>query len=348
VDSFTALDTGLVEASAGKRRPDRSCLARPDFQARVRAARRATRSGMMAEKLRPGAGATGAATPAADDRNGIGDGIPLKASILARSAWSGSGALARHQPTETGKGQLMRVVLGAALLLSGGAAAAEGWSFAITPYLWVSGIDSTIPTPLGAVDTSARFGDIIDNLDFAAMGTIEARKGRLGAKVDAIHLAVSTENETPQGIPFEQADARLKSWIVTGAGTWRGFETDKVAIDLTAGFRFMRIGTALDLTGGLGPDRSFDRSGSWVDPVFGTVVTWQMAEGWYARGSGDVGGFGVSSDITFQGLVALGYRFSNRVSAEAAYRHLEVERTGDGGDFRVAIKGPQLGVRIGF
>jgi hypothetical protein len=243
----------------------------------------------------------------------------------------------------------MRLLLGAAaLLLAGGSAQAEGWSFAVTPYLWISGIDSTIPTRFGPVDTSASFGDIINNLDFAAMGTLEARKGRLGVSLDSIYLAVSTEGEPPLGVAFTESDARLKSWIITGAGTWRGLETEKVSIDLTAGFRFMRLGTALDLTGGGAPAFSLDRSESWADPVFGTIVTWDVTDRLYARGSGDVGGFGIASDITFQGMLALGYRFSNSISAEFAYRHLEVERSKGAGDFRMAISGPLVGVRIGF
>ncbi len=242
----------------------------------------------------------------------------------------------------------MRSMVSTFLLLAASPALAEGWAFTVSPYLWVSGVDSTIPTRLGEVSTSASFGDIIDNLDFAAMALVEARKGRIGLLVDTIHLAVSTEGDLPPGLPFQSAEARIKSWIVTGYGAWRGLETPTVAIDLLLGFRLMSIRSALDLGGGPDPDQSFRRGDSWADPVIGTAIRWQFADKWYARGTGDVGGFGLASDLTFQGLVAVGYAFSNRISAELAYRHLEVVRPTELGDFRQAVKGPLLGVRIGF
>src|SRR5687767_80744 len=60
----------------------------------------------------------------------------------------------------------------------GAPAGDDGWEFAVTPYLWMSGANIEVETPQGediVVDQS--FGDVLGDLKFAFMGTFEARKG---------------------------------------------------------------------------------------------------------------------------------------------------------------------------
>jgi hypothetical protein len=85
--------------------------------------------------------------------------------------------------TKTGKKMEMRLrkvltTLLASLIATTTVAHAEqsdGWEFSGTFYLWAAQSDTTITTPTGSVESSLSFGDAVENLDFAFMGTLEAR-----------------------------------------------------------------------------------------------------------------------------------------------------------------------------
>ncbi len=61
---------------------------------------------------------------------------------------------------------------------------------------------------------------------------------------------------------------------------------------------------------------------------------------------GDVGGFGVSSDLTWQAYGGLGFQLNDWFSAQAGYRYL-LEDFDDGSFvYDVALHGPLIGVSI--
>jgi len=65
----------------------------------------------------------------------------------------------------------------------------------VTPYLWLSGIDSTIKTPLERapqVDSNVTAIDLLSHLSAVPfMGSIEIRNGPLGLLGDALHVPVA-------------------------------------------------------------------------------------------------------------------------------------------------------------
>lgn len=68
----------------------------------------------------------------------------------------------------------------------------------------------------------------------------------------------------------------------------------------------------------------------------------------YLAGYGDVGGFGVASDHTFQLYGGLGYSYNDWLSAEIGYRYLDVDYKDDGFVNDLSMHGPTLGARIRF
>ena len=200
------------------------------------------------------------------------------------------------------------------------AQAAES-QFLLTPYLWLSSVDSRIGTPLGTVATETSFGDIVSNLDFGFMATMEWRRGRLGLIGDITYMNLATTREAPLA-GFVSADGRLKPLGGTGYVAWRAADMTVADIDLLAGFRLFSIDTrvALDIGGMGGP--TFERNATWADPVVGVRIALPLSERWTATDLVDVGGFGVGSDLSWQGLAKLSYRFSRTISGELGYRHL--------------------------
>jgi hypothetical protein len=67
--------------------------------------------------------------------------------------------------------------------------------YRITPFFWMAGLDGEIGTRrnLPSVDVDVKFGDILRNLDFAAMLAGEYRNGRWGLLADLTYVAVSLD-----------------------------------------------------------------------------------------------------------------------------------------------------------
>lgn len=71
-------------------------------------------------------------------------------------------------------------------------------------------------------------------------------------------------------------------------------------------------------------------SKSWVDPIIGVRARYNFTDKIYALARADIGGFGVSSDLTWQAYGAVGYQCTSQTAVELGYRHLYVDyRDGD-------------------
>lgn len=240
---------------------------------------------------------------------------------------------------------------GAALVLAVALAApvaAKDNQFLITPYLWISSVESRVATPIGTVTTEASFGDIMSNFDFGFMAGMEFRRGRIGLLGDIVYTNLGTSKATPGIGPFTNVDGRLKQTLFGGYVAWRAGEMSMADIDLLGGFRLYSVDTSVTLEkdGQEGP--SFGVDPTWVDPVVGVRVALHLSDRWTATGLVDVGGFGVGSDISWQGLAKFSYRFSSSVSGEVGYRHLYYDRPGMKAGLAQSFSGPLLGVTIGF
>jgi len=62
----------------------------------------------------------------------------------------------------------------------------------------------------------------------------------------------------------------------------------------------------------------------------------------------DIGGFGVGSQLTWQGYGALGCQFTQRIYSEVGYRYLYVDYQHDGFVYDTATRGAQITVGVVF
>jgi hypothetical protein len=96
------------------------------------------------------------------------------------------------------------------------------------------------------------------------------------------------------------------------------------------------------------PDSTLHASKAWVDPFIGFQGRCEINDRHYLVGRGDIGGFGISSDLAWNAYGALGTVVNDRTSIEVGYRYYQVEYDRGGFLYDVATKGPFLGVRIDF
>jgi hypothetical protein len=74
------------------------------------------------------------------------------------------------------------------------------------------------------------------------------------------------------------------------------------------------------LTGQL--NRSLSFYDNWIDPVIGVRGRLNLSKAFYLTAETDVGGFGIGSDIAWQGYAALGCQITRNIYSEVGYRAL--------------------------
>lgn len=241
-----------------------------------------------------------------------------------------------------------------------GEPAPDRWSVTVAPYLWAARLDGDAEVRGIEADVDVSFQDTLEDLSFAGMAIVEARRGRFGFAVNPVF--VRTESDASTG----PLDTDTTTDIATlGAGAfyrvvdWE-FGRDAVgeprtlAIEPLIGARlnYLRseIDTKLDAFG-IQAERQVDESQTWVDPLVGVNVIAQLAPRWAVRAEADIGGFGAGSDLTWNAQAIVTYRFTvagYEAFAGAGYRALSWDYQDGDFEWDVTMSGPMLGAGVRF
>lgn len=224
----------------------------------------------------------------------------------------------------------------------------SGWEFAVTPYLWMSGTKADIDTPQGeSIKVDESFIDILGNLKFAFMGSFEAKNGRFVAVQDLMYLSLGTSADGHIGpIPLD-ADADLKLLTTTHLFGYRVVDNGPMFVDLFAGGRITSIKVGLDLTGPLQTIER-DRKTTQFGPVIASRVRFPLSDNWGVALYGDLGGFGVGADLSWQMLGTVQYEISERWRLAAGWRHFSAKQSKNDWDVHMKLDGPILGATYRF
>lgn len=226
-------------------------------------------------------------------------------------------------------------------------ASEQGWTFSVAPYFWAAGLSGSVSQfGLPTVDVDANFGDVLENLDFAAMAVAEARYDRYSIFGDLMYVKLSTGSGTPRGIFATSVDLTSETFSgLVGAG-YSIIQSDAGRLDLVAAMRVWSVNTDLDFHGGILDGVSRSDGATWVDGLAGVRATYSLTPEIYLTGWGMVGAGGANVD--WDVAAALGYQFNERFSAVAGYRALGVNYRNDGFVFDVVQQGPIMGLVIRF
>src|SRR5258708_3384132 len=129
-----------------------------------------------------------------------------------------------------------------------------GMQFYVTPYLWLSGINATIKTPLvraPEVNSSVSAIDLLKHLHgIPVMGAFEVRQGPLGFLGDVLHVPVNT-NITTRNVFFQGGNAALKTDMGTGVVLYRLVDQPTQFADAGLGVRAWGFSADLSLNPGI-------------------------------------------------------------------------------------------------
>jgi opacity protein-like surface antigen len=222
----------------------------------------------------------------------------------------------------------------------------SGWRVGTSLYGWFTRLDGDMTFRGTTVPVDVPFNKVFDNLKFTFMGLVEVGKGRWSFMSDLFYakLEPSTSNQVAT------FDSQIEQFIGNFAVFYRVMETSTTRLDTYAGARVNWMETDVDING-KGPfGKSFSESGdkTWVDPIIGFRVHHDLNEKWFVRALADIGGFGVSSDITWQGMASLGYRVTDNASVGLGYRGIGTDYTSGTTTYDVISHGLLLGFEYKF
>ncbi|MFA5951587.1 MAG: hypothetical protein WC807_15010 [Hyphomicrobium sp.] len=254
------------------------------------------------------------------------------------------------------------------------AAPSSGWSYRATSYGWLTWLDGDLTVRGRNFDVNATPSDVLESLDFAFMGTLEARRGPLSLFTDIVYADisgardfVSSSGSSSAALSIDYKTATVEVGAAYEVARLPGValsEPRGLALDLLAGARYwyQRSDVTLSLSGSPDLDGldvrsdslAIARSGSveWVDPFIGIRLREALAGGGEAFLRGDIGGFGAGSQFSWQLIGAVNWHLCDHYGiaydAYAGYRALSVDYEQGSGSTRykydVIEQGPVLGL----
>jgi len=239
----------------------------------------------------------------------------------------------------------------------------DEWRFHAIVYGWLPDIGgkTDFPIPGGGPSINVDVSQILRNLNFTFMGTLEAQKGPWGVITDLIYLDVSgskskTRNvslgnyELPAGATLD-AHLKVTGTIWTLSGEYTTYKDPNAEIDVMVGTRLLDMKETLDynFSADLGPFVGPGRSGgtsvnlSYWDAIvaargrflFGADKEWIVPV--YAdAGTGQ-------SRVTWQLVGGVAYQFKWG-QVLAVWRYLEYDFKSSSKVENVNFNGPMIGV----
>ena len=218
----------------------------------------------------------------------------------------------------------------------------DRWEIMVAPYLWASAMKVDISTPQGEnVQVDESFTKILSAIKFVFMGALDARKGRFVTVNDLIFLHTGSDTKGSIGPGLVKADTDLRTIVFTSVAGYRVVDKGPMFVDLMAGARLTSMRAELDLTG---PLRSVERekSKTKIGPVIAGRVRVPFNEKWGAALYGDIGGFGITSDISWELIGTVQYDISSHWRLGAGWRHFVAKQEKDDFDVGLKLTGPFL------
>lgn len=216
----------------------------------------------------------------------------------------------------------------------------KNWRFAVTPYGWLPQLDGKVGVGPVAANVNIGVSDILDNLKFAIMGTLEARKESWLISADGIYVKLGEE----QVIAFRgdtgslNLDQHLTIIQPLGGYTIGDNET---AVDFVGGFRYWNLGASLNVDTSRRPSNEHSGGRSWVDATAGFRLRWVPVRWFHFVAAGDGGGGGAKS--TWQAFSSADFVPWTYWTLGLSYRFLSVDYDRSNFLFDSELKGFAIG-----
>jgi hypothetical protein len=265
--------------------------------------------------------------------------------------------------------------------------AEDDWQVEVIPWLWLMGVDGTVSTRGVTKTLASNFFEVVEAADsvIGAAGRLNVVNGKWTGFIDGVYTEIGVDDITITGPdirsdvninigpgPFDpdatinlgllptEVDFTLKIIAMDFGVAYRVVEWDmgesfdasrKAELDVFGGARYTKGTVEID------PARfaAVEEGNEWVDPFVGAKLLIPLAEQWDVQAWGDIGGFGVASDLTWSATGVVGFNFDLfdvQATLFGGYRALAYDYTGGSGPSDISwdfvLHGPLFGLRLTF
>jgi len=195
------------------------------------------------------------------------------------------------------------------------------------------------------VDVDMNLSDFFDNLKFGAMAAYRIENEQWSFTGDVTYMNLGASKTTQQG----RASAGLDVEQITVMAT----AGRRVTPHLEALLSLAYFDVSADLRARLLQQvRTASRDANWVDPLIGLNYEIPVSSRVRFTLRGDIGGFGVGSDLTWHALTKFTYQQSDRFSWYLGYRAIAYDyEDGKGRNYQnydLVQHGPGAGIAFAF
>ncbi|WOD37055.1 hypothetical protein RRF56_00940 (plasmid) [Nodosilinea sp. E11] len=255
------------------------------------------------------------------------------------------------------------------------------WRFSFEPFVYlpfsangnVTVRSITAPINAGIGDI---FSSIVNDLNFAAFGRVEAWKGTWGMFFSGAYVNMGTGRSANIPLPpvLQQAGLPPQVSIAAAAGAsfvqldlggaYRfgdgnlpvalrtadtEFDLGPFIFDALAGVRLYSFNNKLVLTGDLGNRFEFGQSQTVVEPMIGGRARWNLSPNLAALVGTSMSGFSLGN-LTFSvaGYAGIDWLFSGNTSLLASYGFTYIDYSSNNSGLDLFTHGPNIGVKFRF
>jgi hypothetical protein len=179
--------------------------------------------------------------------------------------------------------------------------------------------------------------------------SIELQKSRWLLQASGYYLNLSASVD-PHGPLYRSGTLDWNSGLVDVALGYRVLEIPCFSLDLLAGGRYQHVGLNFSLqprANRLVP-RSASDSKDWADPFVRVVGKARLARPVTLFLKGDIGGFGVSSDLTWTVYGGFEFQIARHFYADIGCRYFGTDYSSGSFKYNVNLIGPQLELGANF
>ena len=205
--------------------------------------------------------------------------------------------------------------------------------------------------PTGS-DIEVDLDDILDNLQFTAMGIVGARKGKWSFAADIIYMDLESDKNstvpTGSGPLGVNTDLELRAWVITPTVGYTLVESDNVVLNIRGGARYLSLDADLEMNVNTPSAPLYAKvsdSGNVWDAIIGVNGEIAFNKRWYAPYYLDIGTG--DSDFTWQVAAGIGYKF-DICEVILEYRYLSWDFDDSPALDNLNINGPMLGAKFVF
>lgn len=171
------------------------------------------------------------------------------------------------------------------------------------------------------VDASA--GDIFEKLKMASMLYFEAHNHKWAINTDLVYMNLNQDLTPGKKIHTGTLGVKQMVWEVAGLYRINSF----LEMGLGGRLNYLQLESEGRINVFPAGTEEFSKSNNktWYDPIIIARFATDIKNKWLFQLRGDVGGFGLGSDLTWQLQGYAGYRFSKMFQLTAGYRVLSID-----------------------